>query len=449
MDRTNMPEEPAIAQVKTLQQTVNIQSQLVGHILSGCGLDDLSQSLSDLMMCCVFVEDAGSSVLSVGFSCDTAAETRQLLRTYISEETISDRRKDYFSRAAPGKPLTAADTFCGTNIFRLVFAIRTAAEHMGYLSVIRTGSSFSTQEVDILQNASTFFALQLQQDKKIAEIELRLKGNFIEDLILTQYSNPDSIMNRARAINYNITLPHRVLVAEIENMKNIAAHFKHNSEALADYKVELISSIQNCIDQSSTGIACYHKDDILLVVQLETKTESIRAQKELSEKIIQLAKAQFKAKLFIGIGSICSEFSDYPKSYLSAKKSLEIGSYMITEGQVRSFEQFSVHALFMSTIKPAELYNYARGQLGALLDYDDTHHTELLKTLQEFLYLRNNIERTARAISMSVSGLKYRLKKIENIIGLDLDDYKVSFDLQLALVIMQLFGEYSIKPAVQ
>jgi DNA-binding PucR family transcriptional regulator len=118
---------------------------------------------------------------------------------------------------------------------------------------------------------------------------------------------------------------------------------------------------------------------------------------------------------------------------------------MITEGQVRSFEQFSVHALFLSTLKPAELYNYARSHLGALLDYDEKRGTELVKTLQEFLYLRNNIEKTARTINMSVSGLKYRLQKIEKIIGLELQDYKVSFDLQLALIILQLFGEYKIR----
>jgi DNA-binding PucR family transcriptional regulator len=146
--------------------------------------------------------------------------------------------------------------------------------------------------------------------------------------------------------------------------------------------------------------------------------------------------------MYIGIGSICSALPDFPASYMAARKALEIGEYMITEGQVRSFEQFKVHALFLSTLKPAELYNYAREQLNALLIYDEKHSTDFLKTLQEFLYLRNNVEGTAKAIKMSVSGLKYRLQKIEKILGHDLKDYKVCFDLQLALVILQLFGEY-------
>ena len=189
----------------------------------------------------------------------------------------------------------------------------------------------------------------------------------------------------------------------------------------------------------------HHNDEIILLVPLEAVSAPISRLKTLSQSIIDFVAEQFGAKMYIGIGNVCSELSDFSKSYFSAKKSLEIGTYMITEGQVRSFEQFSIHALFMSTIKPAELYNYARNLLGGLLTYDEEHHTEFTKTLQEFLYLRNNVEKTARTINMSVSGLKYRLKKIEKIVGRDLQDYKVSFDLQLALIILQLFGEYRIR----
>jgi DNA-binding PucR family transcriptional regulator len=191
-----------------------------------------------------------------------------------------------------------------------------------------------------------------------------------------------------------------------------------------------------------------HKNDeiVLLVRQAEEKG-AIGPAKTLAEEIIADAAAAFRVKLFIGIGRSCSKLPDYHESYLEAKKALEIGAYMITEGQVRSFEQFRVHALFLSTLKPTALYEYARSQLGALLDYDELHQTELLKTLQEFLYLRNSVERTAKSLNMSVSGLKYRLAKIERIMDLDLMDYKVSFDLQLALIILQLFGEYRIRGA--
>jgi DNA-binding PucR family transcriptional regulator len=117
---------------------------------------------------------------------------------------------------------------------------------------------------------------------------------------------------------------------------------------------------------------------------------------------------------------------------------------MVTEGQVYSFEQLKVHALFLSSIRHEDLYAFAREQLGALVEYDEVNHTKLCVTLQEFLYLHNNIESTARSLNLSVSGLKYRLRKAEDILGIDLHNNKICFDIQLAFVILQLFGDYSI-----
>ena len=428
-----------------LKRSLDMQSLLVERLIDGNGLDDLTCVLADFTKCCVFVEDSHPSILSIGFPKNIPPEQETLIRSYLETGNSSCNKNSAFENLRLDRPAFFTDDYNGLPVYRLVTGIRTDGEHVGALSMVRLGKEFSDNDVNIIKNAAGLFAVSLMQDKKIAEIELRLKGNFIEDLISTHYSDPDSIMSRARALDYNITTPHRVLVAEIENMKQVMIHMDRKPKNIADFWMELIKSIQNQLNQSSNGMVIHHNNEIILLVQLETGSPSIGGLKALSEEIIQLVSAQLGAKMFIGIGSPCHELQDFAKSYLSAKKSLEIGTYMITEGQVRSFEQFSVHALFLSTLKPAELYNYARSHLCALLDYDERHHTELVKTLQEFLYLRNNVERTARTINMSVSGLKYRLRKIEKIVGLELQDYKTSFDLQLALIILQLFGEYKIR----
>ena len=448
MDKSNTPGNDDLKEhFLILKQSQDIQALLIGRILSGGDLDDLSRTLADVLMCCVFVEDVSATVSSIGIWEYMPNEHQQLFHSYMTENASACVKNDSVGLHFPGQSLTVNDEYADYKFFRIVFNIQNGNERLGTLSILRIEKALTDGETDIVQNAVGLFAVLLQQGKKMAEVELRLKGNFIEDLISAHYSDSQSILNRARALEYNISIPHRVLVAEIENMKQITSHLNQVPKTLAKFKFEMVESIQNLLDQSAESMVGYHKDEILILVQLETDSDPISRHKKLCEQIIRHVSEQFNAKMYIGIGSICSEFSDFSKSYRSAKKSLEIGAYMITEGQIRSFEQFSVHALFMSTLKPAELYDYARSHLGDLLDYDETHHTGLLKTLQEFLYLRNNVEKTARSINMSVSGLKYRLKKIEKIIGLELMDYKVSFDLQLALIILQLFGEYSIKNA--
>ena len=330
-------------------------------------------------------------------------------------------------------PHSIADEYENTTINRLVAAVSDGAEPLGFLSLLRENAPFEEEALFILKIASDFFALQAVLERKLARIELKFMGNFVEDLIFSGNLDHDSIMNRAKALNYSISQPHRVLVAESQTMRKQSG-----------YGAELVKIAQAGLNRHSGGLAMYKNNELIILYRQEPDGEAWEPAKQLAEEIVEEASSVLKIKLCVGIGNVCAALEDYKNSYLTAKKTLEIGEFMITEGQIRSFEQFKVHALFLSTIKPQELQKYAKSQLSKLLEYDRIHKTEFLKTLQEFLYLRNNIEGTAKSISMSVSGLKYRLKKIEQILGVDLKDNKESFDLQLALIILQLFGEYRI-----
>ncbi len=384
--------------------SIDLQSVLLESMLNGGGISDVSKTISEYFNACISFKSINNS--SVSFAEQIDADSY----TFVIERNIN-----------------------------------AGGQHLGRLALGRDDEPFSDAESRLFEKAMEIVALQLYQDKKIADIEFRLRGNFIEDLVSSHFVDQDSIRIRARAINYDITATHRVLVAEFEDLSHVIKHQNHITSALESFKSELAKNVHHHLNQLSEGMVMNRNDEMIILVRVDEKNSALSTLKSICEEIIDFIHFQYNIKMYIGIGNVCTELSDFSKSYHSAKKSLEIGEYMITEGQVRSLEQFTVHALFLSTVKPSELYNYARAHLEKLLVYDKEHGSELLKTLQEYLYLRNNVEKTARAINLSVSGLKYRLKRIEKIIGLELNDYKVSFDLQLALVIMQLYGEYRIR----
>lgn len=403
---------------KVISDTNALVQAMIHALQEGKGLPALSGILADFLRAGIGILDVSGALICDAYFDQCPAEQKRLLRAHI------------VSRHGPAHPA----------ISRLSLPLAYNGKNAGTLIVARLDAPLAENEQLAVRQSSGLFCIQLAQDEKIAEIELRLKGNFVEDLISARYSDPESITSRARALNYDITAPHRVLVATIENMQQLLSR----EPAAATLKTDIVQMLQSRVNQSARGMAIAGKEEFILLVQQKKAVNDITDIKVLAETLVSDAEASFKAKMYIGIGSACNELPDFSASYLAAKKALEIGEYMITEGQVRSFEQFKVHALFLSTLKPAALYNYAREQLDALLLYDEKHGTDFLKTLQEFLYLRNNVEGTAKSIKMSVSGLKYRLQKIEKILGHDLKDYKVCFDLQLALVILQLFGEYRV-----
>jgi purine catabolism regulator len=433
-------------QTNAAAAALDVLSALARLIAEGTDAAGLVGALAKAMTCAAVLED---TALTRAEAClEELSDDKERLLPYLSVGTSPAFKNVTGLRRLTNRSVRLADDFPGLTVHRLSVSVSVGGEGLGILSLLRTDRPFDDHEAAVLDRASGLVAVFLAQQKRTAEIELRLKGNFVDDLVSLRYSDPESILSRARTLDFNLSLPHRVLVGDIENIGQLMSHLRNDAKAAAAFWTALVGRIQNRLDGAGGGMVIHKNDELILLVTEDRPDSPIGPAKKLAEELIGDAAAAVRAKLYIGIGKVCLALPDYQESYLEAKKALDIGAYMITEGQVRSFEQFRVHALFLSTLKPAELYDYARSQLGALLDYDDKHRTELLKTLQEFLYLRNNLEGTARSLNMSVSGLKYRLQKIELILGRDLGDYKVSFDLQLALIILQLFGEYRIRNTV-
>jgi sugar diacid utilization regulator len=324
--------------------------------------------------------------------------------------------------------LASAEENEGWTGFRISQPVTASGNTLGILSLLSGGRppGFDDDVMKIvLKLASDFLAIQLTMDKRIAEIELGLTGNFIEDLISGNYLSEESVLGKAKALGFVFTQPRRVLVSALQNAGQAAKMLKRGEE---EFWAELVKKVQSILNHGSDGLAAYRDGEIIILLGQNTQEDDFDHVDNLAEQIVRETEQDFMLKMYIGIGDLCIDPQDYRNSYITAKKALEIGEFMLTEGRVRSFERFGAHALFLSTLRPEYLKQYAKNRLHKLIDHDTAHKTELVKTLQEFLYLRNNIEGTVKSLNLSVSGLKYRLKQIERVLGAELREYKVCFD---------------------
>ena len=81
-----------------------------------------------------------------------------------------------------------------------------------------------------------------------------------------------------------------------------------------------------------------------------------------------------------------------------------------------------VKELLPKNVTPKTLQN--------LLNYDLSHETELAKTLETYLYQRNDINKTAKALHIHRNTLIYRLNKIRDLTEADIDDPSTAWRLQ-------------------
>ena len=91
------------------------------------------------------------------------------------------------------------------------------------------------------------------------------------------------------------------------------------------------------------------------------------------------------------------------------------------------------HALLLASIPDEVRSAYRDRMLGAILDYDRAHNSELEVTLEAFLRASASWTKCAAAMHLHVNTLRYRVSRIENLVGRPLSLLETQADLLLAL----------------
>lgn len=76
--------------------------------------------------------------------------------------------------------------------------------------------------------------------------------------------------------------------------------------------------------------------------------------------------------------------------------------------------------------------------LGPIRDHDRTARTPLLETLRVYIASDGNQARTAAGLFISVSTLKYRLRKLESLLDESPSDPSLRFRLKLAFSLLEI-----------
>jgi sugar diacid utilization regulator len=199
-----------------------------------------------------------------------------------------------------------------------------------------------------------------------------------------------------------------------------------NSPVLSNYSYELTYLKTKILTFIKTDFCVIYEGNIILVV--ESSSESFLA---------ELAFSKFKELLsiscmFAGISRPFHTLEDVKRGYSEAKKAVELGLKMNSDGRIFEYKDFQFYHLLDLCANQEEVRNLCHP---ALLDLIE-HHYELSTTL--YLYLKNGKSqaKTAKELHIQRSSLLYRLRKIEELLAIKLDDYQSLLHIQLSYEIL-------------
>ncbi|HHY20809.1 MAG TPA: PucR family transcriptional regulator, partial [Bacilli bacterium] len=112
--------------------------------------------------------------------------------------------------------------------------------------------------------------------------------------------------------------------------------------------------------------------------------------------------------------------------------------------KVVTFQSLGILGALVNDNNISAIKKMAEMNLGSLIKCLDIKQQELLRTLYLYLFYGGNLEQTASKLAISISGLRYRIQKIEELLGHNLRNPGTNYQLLLSLQALILLGEIEI-----
>jgi sugar diacid utilization regulator len=332
----------------------------------------------------------------------------------VEQETVLPFREEF-----------GTGDFPATDEEMLAVPIAAGEKSLGRVAVAAEG--LSELQVLALDHGATVIALELLKQRAARDVEMRLRGELLEELLEMTGPVPTKIAERAERLQVDITADRRILAFEAEGGK-------------MDYG-ELLGIVR-----AKAGRRLHALDGSVLAVKRGRKV--IMAITEVPAEVnaailidIRKAVEAREATLSVGVSRLSGDFKAAQREATAALELARRGNG--TDGVMYS-DDLGPLRFVLDSPDLTHAQEMVRHQLGPLLDHDAENRSPLLPTLKAYLDANGHQPTAADACFIHTSTLKYRLKKIRELLDVDLSDPEVGFQLRLAFKLMDLQDALSV-----
>jgi len=287
-------------------------------------------------------------------------------------------------------------------------------EVLGVLSLVDPGRRAGDRELFALEHGALVLATELAHQRGLAETELRLRRDLVEDLITG--TDDVSAWARSLALGHDLHPPHQVLVARWSDV----SHDEEIVAALGRAARRVLGTEALTVRRAGTVV--------LVVPQPDTKGGRV-PWGELHSAVVSLLRSQNGS---IGVGRPREQPSELPQSFVEAERALEVRMASAATSGVTTFDELGIYRLLAAGAGDDEVTGFVQEWLGALIDYDAANRSDLVTTLWQYYECGGNYDATARALTIHRSTLRYRLRRIRELSGHDLGDVESRLNLHVA-----------------
>ena len=193
----------------------------------------------------------------------------------------------------------------------------------------------------------------------------------------------------------------------------------------------------------------YSDDHVCVFQALEAGDEDMSMAIELIQRIQEHIQAEFPdTRLLCGLSGPAKSMKEWPTVHEQAVQAMLIGKRLQTGALIR-FNSLEIYQLLAQLEDLPAVRRFCNQIAGPLVHYDRAHKSSLVETANAFFNHHGNVSKTAEALYIHRNTLLYRLDRIQELSGQDLDQADMRMALHLALKLWQLRPEDNTNEVTQ
>src|ERR1700704_2236083 len=258
-----------------LKRSIEIHRRFTDIVLDGKGVNEICRTLAELLESAVTIEDASFHLLAHAGPSGDPHRKETILRQGTPHRVLFAPRIQRMLREVEAKraPVKVPPfPHVGMSRERLIAPILAANQVLGYISVLDHPPHNEELAFMAIEQAALVLALAVAKERELSEVEGRVRGEFLEDLLHGTYGDEAAAQRRARHLGYPLHGSHIVMLVDIDDFRGFNRTHQITEDAIQALKREFLRRVAGVVRASySRALVQGRSDSVVSLLPLGTE----------------------------------------------------------------------------------------------------------------------------------------------------------------------------------
>jgi purine catabolism regulator len=411
-------------QAAALERNWEVHHALLSVVLEGGGLHELAAETASVLDAAVFVTTGDGRVLAEG---GDGAELNEWKAT-----SCFDGSGRFRTEFEPGGLHTHRDV-PGSHAVVPIVAGR--VDHGRIVAFGRAGDL--ADDVALLERAATVAALAVTKQLAVTAVEGKYRGDFLRDVLAGRAGSRERVVAHCDLLGWDVDRPLVVVIAELDPETGPAKRSGLDLRPVQERFATAWQSVTHHRDPRAAVVG--FTQEVVALLGVSRGGDPVAAVRDVVREVTGDGGGG-RRSFTTGVSRVVTGPDRVPEAYEQARRAVHVGRQMNGPGAIVHFDALGSFRLLSQISDVQELRGFVVETLHELAAVDDPEMADLRHTLKVLLDTNLNVAEAARQLHFHYNTLRYRIGKLERMLGPFSTDAELRLDLALALKVMQMRG---------